>query len=177
MHVIALNGSPIKGGNTETAIQAVLEGARAAGAETEMVRLYGLDIAPCDACNACQQGQGCVIGDQASPILERLEKAEAIVFGSPVYWFAVSGPLKDLVDRTYYAAHHKQMAGKKLAVILVQHSSGADYAVGLFNCFADEQKCTMLDPVVVNTADKPGVVAGDAELLRRLRELGRQLAS
>ncbi len=175
MQVIALSGSPIKGGNTETAIQAVLEGARAAGAETELVRLYGLDIAPCDACNACQSGQGCVISDPAAPLLERLERAQAIVFGSPVYWFAVSGPMKTLVDRTYYAAHHKQLAGKRLAVILVQQDSGADCAQGLFDCFADEHKCDLLEPIVVTTADRRDMVAGDAALLERLRELGRRL--
>ena len=177
MKVIGLSGSPIKDGNTETAIKAVLQGARGRGAEVESIRLYGVEIAPCDACDACVAGHGCVIRDGATAILERLEGAQAVVFGSPVYWFAVSGVLKNLVDRTYYAAHHKSLAGKRIAVILVQHSSGAEDALGLFRCWIGEQDCTMLKPVVVNTAGKPGVVAGDAGLLCRLRELGEQLVS
>ncbi len=175
MKVIGISGSPIRDGNTETAIKAVLEGARGCGAETELVRLYGVDMAPCDACNACQAGRGCVIDDGATPILAQLEAAQAIVFGSPVYWNAVSGVLKNLVDRTYYAAQHKDLAGKRIAAILVQHSSGAEDARGLFSCFASEQQCTLLEPVTVNTEDRPGVVAGDPALLARLRALGQSL--
>ena len=177
MRILAISGSPVRDGNTETAVAAILEGARARGADTASVRVYEARIEPCDACGACVSSGRCVIEDAATPILEQLQAADAIVFGSPVYWNAVSGPMKHLIDRTYYAAHAKQLAGKHFAVVLVQHSSGAEDALGTFRCFADEQRCTMLDPVVVNTQDRRGVVAGDGALLRRLRALGERLAS
>ncbi len=176
MRVIGLSGSPVRGGNTETALRAVLEGASGAGAESELVRLYEMDIAPCDGCDSCLAGRGCVIGDQGNALFERLERADAIVFASPVYWYTVSGPMKDLVDRSYYAAHHKELAGKRIGVILVQHSEGGRETLPLFDCWMREQQCTMLEPVIVDTAGKPGVVAGDAGLLQRLRGLGARLA-
>ena len=110
-------------------------------------------------------------------MLDALERADALLFASPVYWFAVSGPMKNLVDRTYSHVQQKSLAGKRFGVILVQHSAGADDALGLFRCFADEQRCTMLEPAVINTGDKPGVVAGDAALLQRLHALGARLAT
>lgn len=177
MRVLAISGSPIRDGNTETALRTILDGAQARGATTGFIRLYELRIEPCDACGACVSSGRCVIEDAATPILEEIEAADGLVFGSPVYWNAVSGPMKHLIDRTYYAAHAKQLAGKRFAVVLVQHSSGADDALGTFRCFADEQRCTMLEPVVVNTADRQGVVAGDRGLLQRLRALGERLAS
>ena len=177
MRILALNGSPIKGGNTEAAIRAALEGAGSRGAQIQTVRLYDLQIAPCDACNACQSTGRCIVEDAASPVLDALELADAILFASPVYWFAVSGPMKNLVDRTYSHAQQKSLAGKRFGVILVQHSSGAEDTLGLFRCFADEQKCSMLEPVIINTADKPGVVAGDVALLQRLHALGERRAA
>jgi len=177
MRIIGISGSPVKDGNTEIAVKAVLEGARTRGAQTEFVNLYDLDVAPCDGCDACVAGGGCVIDDEGKALMERAEEAQAIVFGTPVYWYTASGVMKNLIDRTYYAFHHKAMAGKRVAVIMVQHSSGADETLSLFNHWVNDQDCTMLDPVTINTESRPGVVAGDAGLLRRLHELGERLVS
>ncbi len=177
MKVIGISGSPVKDGNTEAAVKAVLEGARARGAEVEFVRLYGLDVAPCDGCDACIGGGGCVIDDEGKALMERAEEAQAIVFGTPIYWYTVSGVMKNLIDRTYYAFHHKAMADKRVAAIMVQHSSGADEALSLFTHWVNDQGCSTLEPVTINTESKAGVVARDADLLRRLRELGERLVS
>ena len=45
MKIIAINGSPRKKGNTATVLDHFLEGARSAGADTELVHLYGLQAA------------------------------------------------------------------------------------------------------------------------------------
>jgi multimeric flavodoxin WrbA len=177
MKIIGINSSPIRGSNTETALKAVLEGAQGRGAAVELVRLYDLDVAPCDGCDACLSGGGCVIDDEGKALMERIEAAQAIVFGTPIYWYAVSGVLKNLIDRTYYAYHRKDMAGKRVVALLAQHSSGADEALSLFKHWVADQECTMLESVTINTEGKRGVVAGDAGLLRRLHELGERLAS
>ena len=46
MKIIAINGSPRKKGNTATVLDHFLEGARSAGADTELVHLYGLPCWP-----------------------------------------------------------------------------------------------------------------------------------
>ncbi len=177
MKIIGINSSPIRGGNTETALEAVLEGARGRGAAVELVRLYDLDVAPCDGCDACVAGGGCVIDDEGKALMERAEAAQAIVFGTPIYWYTVSGVLKNLIDRTYYAYHHKAMAGKRVAALMVQHSSGADEALSLFKHWVADQECALLESVTIDTESRPGVVAGDAAFLRRLQALGERLAS
>jgi multimeric flavodoxin WrbA len=177
MKIIGISSSPVKGGNTETALKAVLEKARERGAQVELVRLYELDVAPCDGCDACVSGGGCVIDDEGKALMERAEAAQAIVFGTPIYWYTVSGVLKNLIDRTYYAYHHKAMAGKRVVALMVQHSSGADEALSLFKHWVGDQECASLETITINTENRPGVVAGDAGLLRRLHELGERLAS
>ena len=42
MKILGISGSPRQGGNTETLVRAVLEGAAARGCDTELVSLGGL---------------------------------------------------------------------------------------------------------------------------------------
>jgi len=56
LRVVALAGSPRRGGNTDTLLAACLEGARAAGAATETLFVRDLDIAGCLECLRCREG-------------------------------------------------------------------------------------------------------------------------
>ncbi len=174
MRVIAISGSPWRDGNTETALEAVLEGARARGAQTGLVRLYELDLVPCDGCEACQSGD-CVHDDDAAELLVRMSEAEAIVFGTPVYWYHVSSELKTLLDRSYATFFSRALVGKKVAAVVVQHSEGAEETASFFGRWCRAQGCTLVEAVTIDTQSKRSVVAADGELLRRLRELGARL--
>jgi multimeric flavodoxin WrbA len=66
MKVPGIVGSPRKGGNTEVMVGWILEGAREAGAETEIVRLGELAIRECDGCRACRHGKPCPKADDIS---------------------------------------------------------------------------------------------------------------
>ena len=50
MKVLAINGSPRKGGNTFLMLQKALEPIAAAGIETELVELHGINYLGCIAC-------------------------------------------------------------------------------------------------------------------------------
>lgn len=102
MKVMAFNGSPRKKGNTETLIKAVLKGAESKGAETRLINLNELQIDGCQGCDACKAHLGkCVLKDELSPLLEEMQNCDAIVLGTPVYWFHVSAQFKALIDRFY----------------------------------------------------------------------------
>ncbi|MDE6481113.1 MAG: NAD(P)H-dependent oxidoreductase, partial [Muribaculaceae bacterium] len=55
MKAIGINGSQRKGWNTQTLIIKALEGAAAAGAETEPINLYDQPIKGCLECFACKR--------------------------------------------------------------------------------------------------------------------------
>lgn len=102
MKVIGFNGSPRKNGNTVTLIETVLKGAADKGAETRLVNLNEIDAKGCQGCEACKKNPGkCAIKDDLSPLLEEMAECDAIVLGSPIYWFRVSAQLKTLIDRLY----------------------------------------------------------------------------
>jgi multimeric flavodoxin WrbA len=86
-------------------LRKVLESARAEGAETELVLLRDMDIRVCKGCMACEVGSSrkpgvCVIKDDMEAVLPRMLAADAFVFGTPVYFYLLSGCLKNFMDRT-----------------------------------------------------------------------------
>ena len=107
MKIIGINASPRKNANTQTLVEAILTGAEKNGAETRMVNLRELKINGCLGCEGCKKHLGrCVQKDDLTPLLQDLTGYDAIVMGTPVYWFHVSAQFKMLVDRLYSFMQH-----------------------------------------------------------------------
>ncbi len=102
MYVFAINGSPRgRRSNTDRILQPFLEGARAAGAETETVYLANLKINPCLGCFTCwtKTPGVCVHKDDMTGLLPKIRQADVVVYATPLYVFTVSGLMKDFMDR------------------------------------------------------------------------------
>ena len=102
MHVIAINGSPRKKGNTSTILESILEGAREAGAETTHVMLDEIDLKGCMGCLSCREKPAvCKRQDGLSAYLELMKSCDGIAVGCPVYMYHISGQMKLFIDRLY----------------------------------------------------------------------------
>ena len=104
MKAIGINGSPCKGWNTQTLIMKALEGAAAAGAETELINLYDQPIKGCLECFACKRkgivtNGVCAIHDNLRPILEKVHEADVIIVGAPNYFGYPTGMLMSFLER------------------------------------------------------------------------------
>ena len=104
MKVIAINGSPRKSWNTVTLLNSALEGAASRGASTELVHLYDLDFKGCISCFACKRKGGKSLGrsafrDGLTPVLEKIEQADAVILGSPIYFHNITAGMRALVER------------------------------------------------------------------------------
>ncbi|MDV0443677.1 flavodoxin family protein [Methanorbis rubei] len=107
MKVLAFNGSPRKSWNTATLLKNALEGAEAIGAETELIHLYDLNFKGCKSCFACKMIGGksygrCAVQDDLQEIFTKVEEADALVFGSPIYLGRVSGEMAAFLDRLVF---------------------------------------------------------------------------
>jgi multimeric flavodoxin WrbA len=107
MEVIAFNGSSRKTWNTATLLQKALDGATSQGATTKLVHLYDLDFKGCRSCFGCKTKGGksygkCAVNDDLTPILKEVEKADALILGSPTYFWAVSGEMKSFMERLMF---------------------------------------------------------------------------
>ena len=104
MKAIAIVGSPRKNGNTEILTRHTLKAIEEEGLETELIRLAGLDIKPCNACMVCEKEERCPIDHDLSPIYTKMKEADAIILASPVYFGSATALLKALMERTGYIA-------------------------------------------------------------------------
>lgn len=103
--VLAFQGSPRSHGNTAQLMESALEGARDAGAETELIHIRSLKMTGCRGCYSCKKkgplhGK-CALKDDMTPLYPKIEKADAILFGSPVYMCAMTPELKMVLDRLF----------------------------------------------------------------------------
>ncbi len=126
MNVLAINGSPRKNWNTATLLSKALEGAASQGANTELIHLYDLSFKGCISCFACKRKNGksygkCAFKDDLTPILEKLESADAIILGSPIYFGNITGEMRSFLERLafqylVYDANYSSLFTQKIPV-------------------------------------------------------------
>ena len=123
MYLLAVNGSPLKKGNTAHLLELVLKAVEEEGVETRtlhvMDALEGQKRPYCIACSSpCRE-----ICHEESPELREacglLEGCAGLVLGSPVYFGTVSGQLKSFWDKTRAARSRRSLAGKPGAGVSV----------------------------------------------------------
>jgi multimeric flavodoxin WrbA len=101
--VLAFNCSPrMDRGNTALLLHPFLDGLRDLGAEVELFYTRKLDIRPCEGRFRCwlRTPGECFQRDDMQMLYPRLREADVWVFATPVYTDGVSGPMKNLMDRT-----------------------------------------------------------------------------
>jgi len=104
MIVLALSGSRNPRGQTARAVEAFVKGMEAGGCACETVFLPLLRIERCRQCDdsgwgPCRAEGRCVIADDFPALLEKLRKADAVVFATPVYFGDLSESMKAFLDR------------------------------------------------------------------------------
>ncbi|XES76209.1 MAG: flavodoxin family protein [Candidatus Bathyarchaeia archaeon] len=135
MKVLGLVGSPRRGSNTDLLVSALLYGAGAANHDIDKVYLYDADIQPCVDCRACKKGtHQCVIGDGMKQLYPKLEEADVIVFGTPLYWYGPTAKMKLLIDRLRPYVASGKLKGKK-AVLIAPSEEGSEACECLLQMF------------------------------------------
>lgn len=106
LHVCAINGSSRSNKMTRKVLEVVLRDAKKLGATTDMINLCEERLGPCDG----TEDPG--LADDFSQIYKRLKRANGIIFGTPTYWFNMSGLMKNLMDRLIVTEKHWMLEGK-----------------------------------------------------------------
>ena len=85
--------------NSDILADKVVEGAKDAGHDVEIISLKDKTVGFCKGCLACQTTQKCVIKDDAVEIAEKVKDVDTLVFATPIYYYEMSGQMKTLLDR------------------------------------------------------------------------------
>jgi multimeric flavodoxin WrbA len=141
MKLMAIIGSPRKGGNTELLMDQVIAGCRST-TNVDLGKFFITDkkIEYCTGCMSCvmpSPGTGkCVIKDEMADILKRMKRSDAFIFGTPNHMRTITAPLLNFITRMLPLLEFRpeydsrgnriggeitsKLGGKKAAVVISQ---------------------------------------------------------
>ncbi len=99
LKVLAIAGSPRRGGNTDLLLGEVMRGSASRGAKVKTIILNDLKIAPCQHCDACLETGRCKVEDDMQMVYRELEDADRLVLASPIQFMGVTAQMKAMIDR------------------------------------------------------------------------------
>jgi multimeric flavodoxin WrbA len=107
MKFFAVNCSPRKKSNTASLLDSTIKGAASKGAQTELIHLYDYRFKGCISCLACKTIKNrenglCSVKDELTPLLVKMAQADAVVFGSPIYFGDVTAYARAIIERFAY---------------------------------------------------------------------------
>ncbi len=117
MKVLLLNGSPHANGCTATALREMESVFAAEGVETEWIQVGQAAVRGCVACRNCAKTGKCVFDDLVNETAPKLEKADGMVIGSPVYYASPNGNLLSFLDRLFYSTSFSKHMKAGAAVV------------------------------------------------------------
>lgn len=178
MKVIILNGSPKAEGNTATALHEVERTLNQQGIETEWIHVGHRQIHGCIACNKCWDTNVCAFSDIVNEISEKVDKADGLLVGSPVYFASPSGTLLSLLDRLFYSSLHKNWMMKVGASVAVARRGGATATMDVLNKYFLKTNMPVVPSQYWSIAHgtEPGEVTQDLEGMQTMRQLGLNMA-
>jgi multimeric flavodoxin WrbA len=179
MKIVAICGSPRKG-NTEFMLRTLLDSAKKAGADADLILLKDKNIKLCDGCHICGGNSGkCSIQDDMDQIRKDVVAADVIVFGSPQYYDAISGRLKNFIDRLNPCAG--DLKGKKFAFVIAGQLKDSDgeesrkYVSGYLKHLSELYGMKFIG-FEYGICRNPGEICKDNDCIDRLNKLGKKLA-
>lgn len=135
--IVAVNGSPRKGWNTDMLIDEAIRGAESKGAEVQKFDLYKLDrFTGCISCFGCKrkahEGE-CVCNDGLKPVLDAIKEADAVIMGAPNYFGDLAAEFKLFYERLMfpYLTYNEEKPccnERPIPVLLIMTSNAPDTA-------------------------------------------------
>ena len=177
MKALLINGSPHVNGCTFTALNIVAEELQKNGVETEIVHIGNKDIRGCVACGKCYELGHCVFNDMVNEVAQKLEQADGLVVGSPVYYSGPNGTLTNLLDRLFYSAHY-DLRMKVGAAVVSARRGGTTAAFDRLNKYFTISEMPVVSSRYWNMVHghTPEDVMRDEEGCQIMRVLGRNMA-
>jgi len=188
MRVLAILGSPRRGGNTELLLDEALRGAHEHGDACEKVVLRDLKIRPCLEIYQCAKAGICAIQDDMQALFGKITEAERLIIASPIFFYSVSALTKAMIDRCQSLWVKKyvlklpisSLPDRRGAFISVAATRGKKLFDGVrltMRYFFDAIDVVYTDELLVRGADEKGAIRERPEALDEAYALGARLVA
>jgi multimeric flavodoxin WrbA len=180
--ILGVVGSPRKNGNTHILVSKILEGAAEEGVAGDLVLLGGMTIRQCDGCHACWQGKPCSKNDDMNDVYPKIAQSDAIIFGTPVYWYGPTALMKGFIDRFVYfnCPENRPLVRGKPAVVAVpfeeENLETARLLLAFFERCFEYLEMRLLGQIAVPGVGEKGDVLKKQDSLAEAHALGATLA-
>ncbi len=134
-----------------------------------------MNIASCNACEFCADGDECSINDDMQNVYPKLVEVDGIFIGTPVYFWSVSGQVKSFMDRTYGLMRQRKLRGKVGGIAVVARRAGCGNTYSLLNDYFTLMRMT-LSGGVIGYAEKEGEINNDTEAMTQASAAGKAMA-
>ncbi|WP_331280113.1 flavodoxin family protein [Alicyclobacillus macrosporangiidus] len=177
MSVLAIYGSSRRHGNTELLADRVVE-----GLPVEKIYLIEKPVRPIED-RRHDPGGFARVDDDYDFVIERVMAHDTLVFATPVYWYGMSGLMKNFIDRWSQSLRDprydfRQVMGKKSAcVVLVGGDDPRIKALPLVEQFRYifDFMGMRFTGYVVGEANRPGDILSDAAAMYEASLLNARL--
>ena len=177
MKIIALVGSPRKVGNTDLLVGQLLKGTHNKNHNSEKIYLYDHEILPCLDCRKCKKGYfTCALQDGMQMLYPRLEEADLIVFGTPIYWYGPTAKMKLFIDRLRPFIASRKLNGKK-GIVIAPSEEGESCCGPMMEMFLMSLSylgMTFAGNILAKAYEK-GEIRDNEDLMKNAYQLGKSL--
>ncbi len=178
--VIAISSSHRDNSNTEAMLLACVSELKKQKIKVEIIKLRKLRFFPCDGCSDCDTNEKCHIQDEMQEWYPKLLSADGWIIATPEYWWNVSGLCKNFLDRLnpYWKKRHQYFDKKKAAIVTCggQPLDRTGFAEKALEVFFTKLKFEIVGKVRAS-AEKPGEVKQQPDVLIECRQLGKKMAT
>ncbi|MCH5231369.1 MAG: flavodoxin family protein [Muribaculaceae bacterium] len=179
MKALFINGSPHVKGCTKRALEEVEKILKEEGFETDWLEVGTKDVRGCIGCYYCTTHQKCVFNDIVNESASKLEEADAVIIGTPVYYAGPNGQLHSFLDRYFFSTATSFPKTMKVGATVV-----SSRRAGSTSAFDDINKYFTISSMPIAPSTYWNEVHGftqedvekDLEGLQCMRNLGRNIA-
>ncbi len=177
MNVLAISCSPRRNGNTVAILEEALRGAQDAKAEVELYSVSGKTIQPCDGCRSCAGTAKCHITDDMQELYDKMVRADGIIFGTPIYFWGMTGQAKTIMDRTIALNQPgRNLTNKVAGVVVVCGSLGLVDALKDYSYFFVQRRMLPANQVAAYVTN-PGELKNMVQCMSAARRMGQQIVA
>ncbi len=176
--IVILNGSPRKIGNTSAIIREFTKGAEETGNTVTTFQLGAMNIKGCIGCwkGGKNPDSPCTIKDDMDKIYSHYRQADVVVLASPLYYWNVSGQLKNAFDRLWAVAESEGGVNPKKDAVLLMASIVDHYeeVCAWYERMLKEIDWRDLGKLLISGVEQPGDIEGNPRL-KEAYELGKSI--
>ncbi|PKL59496.1 MAG: flavodoxin family protein [Methanomicrobiales archaeon HGW-Methanomicrobiales-4] len=191
MKVLGISGSPRKNGNTDIFLKEIFTGARECVTETECIYLRDYVITPCVGCEKCRKDLTCSqFHDGMTLLYVKVEEADVLVLGSPVYNYNITAQMKSFIDRLYPyylfsndrpRKYHSRLSDKKRFCLVFSICEQTDpkemgFAIEAMARPFEALGYEILEKMPVSGFFDKGAIRNDASVMQTAYALGQKIA-